>query len=88
MMIKNFLLLCIVMVMVGCTPDTTEVDKVITAQHYVKDTLLNYPDTANFHSMDTVVSGDSVFLRVTAKNAFGVPETLEFNVTVRDGIVQ
>ncbi|MCP4123675.1 MAG: hypothetical protein GY751_18145 [Bacteroidetes bacterium] len=88
MMIKTFLLLYVAIATVGCAPDTTEVDKIITAKHHVKDNLLNYPDTADFHDMDTSVSGNSVFLRVTATNAFGTPETLEFNITVENGRAQ
>jgi hypothetical protein len=65
---------------------STEVDKIIVAKSYVKG-LLNYPDTADFHDMSTNVSGDDVTLKVTAQNAFGVPETYTFKVKVKNGRV-
>jgi hypothetical protein len=65
---------------------TNDIDNIIAAEAYVRS-LLNYPDTADFHDMKTRVSGDTVTLTVTAKNAFGVPETRTFGVKVINGRV-
>lgn len=59
-----------------------EIDKIITAKKEVL-AVLNYPNTADFHDMSTKVNGNVVTLTVTAKNAFGVPETRTFRVTVK-----
>jgi hypothetical protein len=64
-----------------------EVDKIILAKHYVVQNLLNYPATADFHDMDTRVEGDDVYLKVSAKNAFGVPDILRFKITIKEGKV-
>ncbi len=56
-----------------------EIDDIIAAKAYVKNQL-NYPDTASFHNMSTRVTSTHVHLKVTAKNAFGVPSTREFSV--------
>jgi|SaaInlV_165m_DNA_1040744.scaffolds.fasta_scaffold01239_18 hypothetical protein len=56
-----------------------EIDDIIAAKAYVKSQL-NYPDTASFHNMSTRVTSTHVHLKVTAKNAFGVPSTREFSV--------
>ena len=37
--------------------------------------MVNYPDTLVFHEFSTKVSGNTVTLKFTAKNGFGVPET-------------
>ena len=37
--------------------------------------MVNYPDTLVFHEFYTKVSGNTVTLKFTAKNAFGTPET-------------
>jgi len=56
-----------------------EIDDIIAAKAYVKSQL-NYPDTASFHNMSTRVTSTHVHLKVTAKNAFGVPSTHTFLV--------
>ncbi len=58
--------------------------KIVVAKNYVRNRMLNYPDTADFHDMKTSVTGNEVTLTVTAKNAFGVPSTHTFVVTVDD----
>jgi hypothetical protein len=57
----------------------SEIDDIIAAKSYVR-AQLNYPDTASFHNMSTRVTSTHVHLKVTAKNAFGVPSTHEFSV--------
>ena len=37
--------------------------------------MVNYPDTLVFHEFSTKVSGNTVTLKFTVKNGFGVPET-------------
>jgi hypothetical protein len=70
---------------VGCTDgsgsysSSDEIDDIIAAKAYVR-AQLNYPDTADFHDMSTKVTSTHIYLKVTAKNAFGVPSTHEFNV--------
>jgi hypothetical protein len=58
---------------------SSEIDDIISAKAYVRSQL-NYPDTADFHDLSTVVTPTHVKLTVTAKNAFGVPSTHTFNV--------
>lgn len=45
-------------------------------------TMVNYPDTLSFNNMATRVSGNTVTLTFTAKNAFGVPETHTMDIQV------
>ena len=61
------------------TRDLEEKKLGLAAKAYVKSQL-NYPDTASFHNMSTRVTSTHVHLKVTAKNAFGVPSTREFSV--------
>lgn len=75
-------ILLVAMVVGALVPSDNEVDKVWVAERYVKSVVLNYPDTANFHTLSTNVSGNDVALTVTAKNAFGVPSTHKFIVEV------
>jgi hypothetical protein len=51
-----------------------DINKILKAKDIVKSTV-NYPDTLVFHDLYTKVSGNTVTLKFTAKNAFGVPET-------------
>lgn len=74
--------LFLVIILAGCsTSYDSDVDKILTAKRIVLGRL-NYPDTADFHEMQTSVNGNNVTLVVTAKNAFGVPSTHTFNITV------
>lgn len=81
-----FFLILAVIVILNCfkndSSDRTEIDKIIAAKQMVLSQL-NYPDTADFHDMQTKVSGDNVTLVVTAKNAFGVPSTHTFNINAK-----
>ena len=53
----------------------------MTAKAIVRS-MVNYPDTLSFHNFSTSVSGDTVTLTFTAKNAFGVPETHTMDIEV------
>lgn len=52
----------------------SDIDKILKAKDIVRG-MVNYPDTLVFHEFHTKVSGNTVTLKFTAKNAFGVPET-------------
>ena len=54
--------------------DDNEINKILKAKEIVRG-MVNYPDTLVFHEFYTKVSGNTVTLKFTAKNAFGVPET-------------
>ena len=54
--------------------DDAEINKILTAKEIVRG-MVNFPDTLVFHEFSTKVSGNTVTLKFTAKNAFGVPET-------------
>ncbi len=51
-----------------------DVDKILKAKEIVK-AMVNYPDTLVFHDFSTKVNGNTVTLKFTCKNGFGVPET-------------
>jgi hypothetical protein len=51
-----------------------EINKILRAKEIVRQ-MVNYPDTLVFHEFKTKVSGNTVTLTFTCKNAFGVPET-------------
>ena len=51
-----------------------EINKILKAKEIVRG-MVNYPDTLVFFEFYTKVSGNTVTLKFTAKNAFGVPET-------------
>jgi len=51
-----------------------DINKILKAKDIVRG-MVNYPDTLVFHDLYTKVSGNTVTLKFTAKNAFGVPET-------------
>jgi hypothetical protein len=59
----------------------SEINKIMEAKDIVR-TMVNYPDTLSFHNMSTRVSGNTVTLKFTAKNAFGVPETHTMDIPV------
>lgn len=54
--------------------DDNEINKILKAKEIVRG-MVNYPDTLVFHDFSTKVSGNTVTLKFTAKNGFGVPET-------------
>lgn len=51
-----------------------EINKILKAKEIVRN-MVNFPDTLVFHDLYTKVSGNTVTLKFTCKNAFGVPET-------------
>ena len=61
--------------------DDNEIDKILKAKDIVRG-LVNFPDTLVFHNFYTKVKGNTVTLKFTAKNAFGVPETHIKDITV------
>lgn len=72
----------VALLIVGCgLPSDPKIDKILAAKEIVRGRL-NYPDTADFHEMETEVRGNTVHLKVTAKNAFGVPSTHTFDINV------
>lgn len=58
-----------------------DIMKILKAKEIVRG-MVNYPDTLVFHDFYTKVSGNTVTLKFTAKNAFGVPETHVMDVKV------
>lgn len=54
--------------------DDNEINKILKAKDIVRG-MVNYPDTLVFFEFYTKVSGNTVTLKFTAKNGFGVPET-------------
>lgn len=56
------------------TISDSEIDKILKAKDIVRS-MVNYPDTLVFHDLYTKVSGNTVTLKFTCKNGFGVPET-------------
>jgi hypothetical protein len=58
-----------------------EINKILKAKEIVRG-MVNFPDTLVFHEFYTKVSGNTVTLKFTAKNAFGVPETHIKNIKV------
>lgn len=52
----------------------SDIDKILKAKDIVRG-MVNYPDTLVFHDLYTKVNGNTVTLKFTAKNGFGVPET-------------
>ena len=66
----------------GCNTDT-KIDKILIAKERVRS-IVNYPDTLSFHEFDTNVSGNTVTLKFTCKNAFGVPETHKMNFIINN----
>jgi len=52
----------------------SDIDKILKAKDIVRS-MVNYPDTLVFHEFYTKVSGNTVTLKFTCKNGFGVQET-------------
>jgi hypothetical protein len=83
LMIGLFMALAFLMAMFGKNDGSPtgddRINDIIAAKAYVRS-LLNYPDTADFHDFKTEVTSTHVNLTVTAKNGFGVPMTQSFSV--------
>ena len=60
----------------------SDIDKIIEAQAIVRS-MVNFPDTLSFHDMSTRVNGNTVTLKFSAENAFGVSETRTMDIKVR-----
>ena len=58
-----------------------DIDKILKAKEIVR-AMVNYPDTLVFHDFSTKVSGNTVTLKFTCKNGFGVPETHTMDIRV------
>jgi hypothetical protein len=58
-----------------------DIDKIIKAKEIVRG-MVNYPDTLKFHNLYTKVNGNTVTLKFSAKNAFGVQETHVMDIKV------
>lgn len=70
-----------------CLADQTkisddEIDKILKAKDIVRG-MVNFPDTLVFHDLYTKVSGNTVTLKFTCKNAFGVSETHTKDIKVK-----
>lgn len=59
----------------------SDIDKILKAKDIVRG-MVNYPDTLVFHEFYTKVNGNTVTLKFTCKNAFGVPETHVMDIRV------
>jgi hypothetical protein len=78
-----FALMCLCGSMTFCNPvcasdpiaiSDSDIDKILKAKEIVKAMVRN-PDTLVFHEFSTKVNGNTVTLKFTCKNDFGVPET-------------
>lgn len=58
-----------------------DIDKILQAKEKVRQ-MVNYPDTLVFHEFSTKVVGNTVTLKFTCKNAFGVSETHTMDIRV------
>lgn len=77
---KKFIVILFAFCALGCT-ENPEINKIIAAKQKVRN-MVNYPDTLSFHNFDTKVVGDTVTLKFTCKNGFGVPETHIMDIRV------
>ena len=59
----------------------SDIDKILKAKDIVRN-MVNYPDTLVFHDLYTKVSGNTVTLKFSCKNAFGVSETHTMDIKV------
>lgn len=59
----------------------SDIDKILKAKDIVRG-MVNYPDTLVFHELYTKVSGNTVTLKFTCKNGFGVPQTHTMDIVV------
>lgn len=58
-----------------------EINKILKAKEKVRSMVRN-PDTLVFHEFSTKVNGNTVTLKFTCKNDFGVPETHIMDIKV------
>jgi hypothetical protein len=58
-----------------------DIDKILKAKDIVRN-MVNYPDTLVFHNLYTKVNGNTVTLKFTCKNGFGVSETHIMDIKV------
>lgn len=58
-----------------------EINKILKAKDIVR-AMVNYPDTLVFHDFSTRVSGNTVTLKFSCKNAYGVSETHVMDIKV------
>jgi hypothetical protein len=77
---KKFIFLML-LVILGCDNTGSDIDKILIAKDRVRN-MVNYPDTLSFHEFDTSVNGNTVTLKFTCKNGFGVPETHIMDIRV------
>lgn len=63
------------------TISDSDIDKILKAKDIVRS-MVNFPDTLVFHDLHTKVNGNTVTLKFTCKNAFGVPETHTMDIRV------
>ena len=63
---------------------SSDIDKIVAAQRYIRNNVANYPDTLDFHTYtySPKINGNTVTLKFSCKNAFGVQETHVMDVTV------
>lgn len=73
--------IALIVCIAGCDNTNSDVDKILRAKDIVRSQV-NFPDTLSFHEMQTQVSGNTVTLTFTAKNAFGVPSTYTKSINV------
>lgn len=59
----------------------SDIEKILKAKDIVR-AMVNYPDTLVFHDFSTKVSGNTVTLKFTCKNAYGVSETHVMDIKV------
>lgn len=59
----------------------SDIDKILKAKEIVRN-MVNYPDTLVFHEFHTKVNFNTVTLKFTCKNGFGVPETHTMDIKV------
>lgn len=59
----------------------SDIDKILKAKEIVRN-MVNYPDTLVFHDFSTKVSGNTVTLKFSCKNAYGVSETHTMDIKV------
>lgn len=78
---KKLLVVLVSLFLIGCDTTNSDIDKILQAKAVVR-TMVNFPDTLSFHEFDTKVSGNTVTLKFSCENAFGVPTTHTTTITV------
>ena len=65
--------------------EPSDIDKIIAAQDYVRNYVAKYPDTLDFYdwTYSPKVNGNTVTLKFSCKNAFGVQETHIMDIEVQ-----